>query len=227
MAGFIDKSGLLVHWKGRFSPSLPAKIPPREKGWRTSGKHGAGWKAEIERRGVRTNKTFETKAAAVAWAGQKEAEIMAGHRGEIPNLTVSERYSSATRGLRAQEGEALGADTPEGSRTRSTGLGKLRQLDTPHVSAWQERRLKAVSSASVRRERNLLNNVFEIARKEWKWLAKNPFVVRQLLEPGSNRQSCRSGLALPTLPLILRVPDEQGEPSPVFQLFSTHAPILP
>jgi hypothetical protein len=27
----------------------------------------------------------------------------------------------------------------------------------------------------VRRERNLLNNVFEIARKEWKWLGKNPF----------------------------------------------------
>jgi integrase len=28
----------------------------------------------------------------------------------------------------------------------------------------------------VRRERNLLNNVFEIARKEWRWLTKNPFV---------------------------------------------------
>jgi integrase len=52
---------------------------------------------------------------------------------------------------------------------------RLRQLDSPHVAAWQERRLKAVSSASVRRERNLLNNVFEIARKEWKWVGKNPF----------------------------------------------------
>jgi integrase len=28
----------------------------------------------------------------------------------------------------------------------------------------------------VRRERNLLNNVFEIARKEWKWILANPFV---------------------------------------------------
>ena len=54
-------------------------------------------------------------------------------------------------------------------------LVRLRQLDTPHVSEWQKRRLEAVSGASVRRERNLLNNVFEIARKEWKWLARNPF----------------------------------------------------
>lgn len=53
---------------------------------------------------------------------------------------------------------------------------KLRQLDTPHLSDWQTRRLQAVSSASVRRERNLLNNVFEVARKEWKWLRVNPFV---------------------------------------------------
>lgn len=27
----------------------------------------------------------------------------------------------------------------------------------------------------MRRERNLLNNVFEIARKEWRWLTVNPF----------------------------------------------------
>jgi len=52
---------------------------------------------------------------------------------------------------------------------------KLRQLDSPHVSDWQQRRLEAISGASVRRERNLLNNAFEIAVKEWKWLRRNPF----------------------------------------------------
>lgn len=52
---------------------------------------------------------------------------------------------------------------------------RLRQLDTPHVSEWQRRRLEAVSGASVRRERNLLNSVFEVGINEWKWLGKNPF----------------------------------------------------
>ncbi len=152
-------------------------------------KHGSGWKAEIERRGVRANKTFETKAAAVAWAGQKEAEIMAGHRGETPNLTAQalfDRYvSDVSKGKKGERWE----------RIRLKALGrdplasvKLRQLDTPHVSAWQERRLRAVSSASVRRERNLLNNVFEIARKEWKWIAKNPFVGVRRPKDGKPRK---------------------------------------
>ena len=140
-------------------------------------RHGSGWQACIERRGVVKARTFETKAAAVAWAGTVEAEIMAGHRGEVPNLTVQallERYSREVserkKGKRWEQIrlKALGRDL--------LASVKLRQLDSPHVSAWQERRLKAVSSASVRRERNLLNNVFEIARKEWRWLQKNPFM---------------------------------------------------
>jgi integrase len=48
-------------------------------------------------------------------------------------------------------------------------------LDAPHVADWQHRRLQTVSGASTRRERNLLNHAFEIARKEWPWLSKNPF----------------------------------------------------
>ena len=136
-----------------------------------------GWRAEVFRRGIRKSQSaFKTKAAAVAWAGRVESEIMAGVRGEIPNLTVQallDRYkakvSSKKKGRRWEEIrlDALGRDELASVR--------LRVLDSPHVAAWQERRLDAVSSASVRRERNLLNNVFEIARKEWKWIAKNPF----------------------------------------------------
>jgi len=142
----------------------------------TFSKYGEGWRAQIARRGIRKSATFPSKGAAVAWAGQIEAEIMAGVRGEIPNLTVKallERYerevSAHKKGRRWEviRLRAMGRDP--------LALARLRQLDAPHVADWQQRRLKAVSAASVRRERNLLNNVFEIARKEWKWLAKNPF----------------------------------------------------
>lgn len=136
-----------------------------------------GWRAEVFRQGIRRTKSaFPTKAAAVAWAGQVEAEIMAGERGEIPDKTVGdllERYkvkvSSHKKGRRWEEIRltAMGRD-----RIASV---RLRSLGSHHVSDWQERRLEAVKSASVRRERNLLNNAFEIARKEWKWLRKNPF----------------------------------------------------
>lgn len=126
--------------------------------------------------GVYDSETFSSKQAAKAWATRREAEIMGGQRGELPNLTVAallERYSEEVsahkKGKRWEQIrlEALGRD-----RLASV---RLKDLDAPHASDWQKRRLESVSSASVRRERNLLNNVFEIARKEWKWLRKNPF----------------------------------------------------
>jgi integrase len=134
------------------------------------------WQVQIYRRGIRKSGSFPSKGAAVAWAGREEAEIMAGARGEIPNLTVQAllvRYEKeVSPGKKGYRWETIRLDLIGRDRVSQV---KLRQLDAPHVSDWQQRRLQEVSGASVRRERNLLNNVFEIARKEWKWLTKNPF----------------------------------------------------
>lgn len=139
-----------------------------------------GWRAEVCRRGVRKSQSaFKTKAAAVAWAGRIEADIVAGVRGEIPNLTVQDLFDRYKREVsvakKGRRWEEIRLDALQGSTL--AGI-RLRQLDTPHVAAWQVERLKAVSGASVRRERNLLNNVFNIAVIEWKWLSKNPFGER-------------------------------------------------
>lgn len=134
------------------------------------------WQVQVFRRGVRRSASFQAKGAAVAWAGRQESEIMAGVRGEVPNLTVLalvnryEKEVSAHKRGRRWESIRLAH-----LRLDRLALVKLRQLDTPHVADWQQRRSQTVSSATVRRERNLLNNVFEIGRKEWKWLSKNPF----------------------------------------------------
>lgn len=134
-----------------------------------------GWRAEVYRRGVRDSASgFPTKAAAVAWAGQREAEIMAGVRGEIPNLTVQallDRYLPVSAKKKGARWEAIRLKAIGRDRIAQV---RLRALDTPHVEAWQERRLSAVSEASVRRERNLLNNVFNTGIR-WRWLKSNPF----------------------------------------------------
>ena len=134
------------------------------------------WQAQIARKGVRRSKAFPSKGAAQSWAGQQEAEIMAGERGEIPNLTVAallQRYAKeVSRGKKGERWEVIRLTALERDRIASV---RLRTLDSPHVADWQQRRLQAISAASVRRERNLLNNVFEIARKEWRWLKRNPF----------------------------------------------------
>jgi integrase len=148
-----------------------------------------GWRAEVFRRGVRRSESgFRTKAAAVAWAGRTESEIMAGVRGEVPNLTVLalfERYEKEVSAhKKGQRWESIRLKALGRDRLASV---RLRHLDSPHVAEWQERRLQAVSGASVRRERNLLNNVFEIARKEWRWLGKNPFEGVRRPKDGKSR----------------------------------------
>lgn len=139
-------------------------------------RHGNGWQAEVFKRGVRRAQTFESKGAARAWAHQLEAEIMAGIRGEIPNLTFAALLKRYAREVSARKKgarwEAIRLDALERDRIAQV---RLRHFGPAHVSDWRERRLQAVSGASVRREWNLLSHVCTYAVREWGWLKVNPF----------------------------------------------------
>lgn len=165
------------------------------------------WQVQIFRRGIRRSDSFPSKGAAIAWAGVQEAEIMAGVRGEIPNLTVKallERYErEVTPGKKGRRWESIRLQALQRDPLADV---RLRQLDTPHVAEWQKRRLKAVAGASVRRERNLLNNVFNVAIDEWKWLRKNPFGERGkgLRRPKDSRPRDRIASPAEQAKLLLR-----------------------
>src|SRR5256885_4295184 len=49
-----------------------------------------GWRAEVERAGIRRTATRATKAEAQGWAVAEEAAILAGARGEFPRRTLAE-----------------------------------------------------------------------------------------------------------------------------------------
>lgn len=149
-----------------------------------------GWRAQIARHGIRRSAIFPSKTAAVAWAGRIESEIMAGVRGEIPNLTFGtllQRYdrdvSSKKKGARW---ESVRLKALERDRIAQV---KIRQFGPPHVSDWRERRLKDVSGASVRREWNLLSHVCTYAVREWGWLKTNPF--KGLARPAGGKPRSR------------------------------------
>lgn len=140
---------------------------PYKKGW---------WRAQVARRGVRDSEVFPSKGAAIAWAGTREAEIMAGVRGEIPNLTVQALFDRYLKEIaKVKKGERWERIRLQASGFARIAQVRLRALDSPHVVEWQKERLQAVSEATVRRERNLLNHIFQLAIKEWRWLTKNPF----------------------------------------------------
>lgn len=139
-------------------------------------KRGKTWRVEIERNGIRESETFRSKGEAQAWASKRESEILDGDRTSVPNLTLGDLFSRYAKEV---------SPTKKGAKweqVRLTLLGRdriaqvrLRDLSAAHLSDWQKRRLEVVSGASVRRERNLLNNALEIARKEWGWVRQNPF----------------------------------------------------
>jgi integrase len=146
-----------------------------------------GWRAQVNRNGVRESRTFETKAAATLWAASREAEILTVKRGGIPRKTFGEaleRYRdeiSPTKKGCAFEVKRLNAflrDFPH--------LAKLpaSEIDGAHLSEWRDARLKVVTRGSVQRDINLLSNVFTIARDEWKWCRDTPF--RGFRAPGDN-----------------------------------------
>jgi integrase len=165
----------------------------------TFRKSGSGWRAEVYRRGIRRSSTHPTKAAAIAWAGRVEADILGGARGDIPKRTFGElliRYAKeVSPGKKGARWESI----------RIALLGRdalakvsLRELDTIHVAEWRDRRLQDVSGASVRREWNLLSHACNIAVREWRWLRSNPFagVRRPKGAQSRNRLASDAELAL-------------------------------
>lgn len=144
------------------------------------------WRAQVARAGVRASDSFPTKSAAQQWAVQREAEILALKRGELPKKTVRQaldRYaaeeSPKKRGAR-WELLRIGAFKREPWADRW-----LAALTASDIAAWRDRRLLGVTPASVQRDFNLLRAIFTVARKEWRWLDDDP--MASVTNPGSSR----------------------------------------
>lgn len=143
-----------------------------------------GWRAQVYRRGVRESKTFPTKRQAQDWASRREYELANWQAvaGAMPFSDLLDRYarevSPAKRGHRWEviRLEMLSRDP--------IARVKVRDLSAQDFAAWRDRRLRAVSAGTVRREWALLSGVPGVARREWGALSHNPLEgVRKPPEP--------------------------------------------
>jgi integrase len=154
----------------------------------TYRKRGSTWRAEIAKNGARLSGTFESKAEAVAWAREKEAEL--GRGGMIAPSANKKTFADA---LRRYQQEV--SPTKRGARWEILRLAVIVKLEwtserigrvTPdHVAKWRDGRLETVKPSTVNRELNLISAVFEHARREWKWIVINP--VRDVRRPTNPR----------------------------------------
>jgi integrase len=136
-------------------------------------KRSGSWRAIVKRKGFdRITRTFDTKAAAEAWARQIEGEIDRGgyvSKKEAENTTLSEaldRYerevSSGKKGHRREKTRILiWKNHPLAKRF----LASIRGSD---MASYRDERMKAgYASNTIRLELAIVSHLFKIARKEW------------------------------------------------------------
>jgi integrase len=150
-------------------------------------KRGAtGWEAQIRMRGwPQLARTFKTKADAVQWASEREAEMRRGTFVDTTSLRSMSLHDLLQRYLDQVTPNKKGADV-EGYRLRALMREPMAKLTLDRVNAsvicdWREARRRAVKGDTVRREMNLLSSVFGYAASEWQLPLTNP--VKGLQRP--------------------------------------------
>jgi hypothetical protein len=165
---------------------VPGAVP-------TISPHGKGWRAQIRRLGFPPlSRTFRTKAQAWSWAEKAERELLSGQYVGPVKHTLQDAFdkyeqevSPTKRGGRWESYRLLS----EPFQKAAMASRAISTVTAAEISAWRDWRLLAVSGATVRREMNLMESVFEIARKEWRWISVNPLKdVKKPPNPRSRRR---------------------------------------
>lgn len=177
-------------------------------------KRSGGWRAEIAKLGIRDSQTFDTKAAAVAWATSREAEIIAqnGKSRTTVSMTLSEALKRYKRDVSpAKSGERWEVLRLDKFDRELEWVGELMSsITSEQIARWRDSRLTKVQSSTVRREMTLLSSVFEIARTEWRACLVNP--VRDAKRPSNMPHRERRVAASETNALLNRLGYVEGQP---------------
>lgn len=131
------------------------------------------WQAQVCVNGKRRAKTFIQKAEAKRWALQQEIAFQAGET-LVEAITLGELMDRYVR-ERAVQKHNIKYDTVKAKWFAKTSIGTLLLADlTPDVlKQFQDERLAAISTASVKREFTLLRSALNYA-VERNWLPSNP-----------------------------------------------------
>lgn len=159
------------------------------------------WQAQVRRRGVAPRaKSFDTKADALRWAQDLEAE--ANRSGWQADTRLAEkttlrelltRYcAEVTPGKRGAVSEASRINSILRCPISHRMLAKLTSSD---VATYRDERLKTVAPATVVRELNTISHAIEVATREWGiWVPRNPVkLVRRPPVPRGRTRRLKKG----------------------------------
>lgn len=153
-----------------------------------------GWRAQIDRRGVRASQVLDTKAKAVAWAGEVEAAIMNGtYRAPGAEPTTAAEMTVGDLFTRFAEKVSPKRHKPRWEQNRINAFirdhpalaGTRLSECTPALFAdWRDERVKQVKTSTVTRDMGFFSVIFTTARDEWGLIEKSPLTkVRRPKDP--------------------------------------------
>jgi len=160
----------------------------------TFRKRGSRWQAQIRRLGQKPlSKTFTNKRDAEAWARQTEAALERGEPWQDQISPVTLLLKDALRRYCAEITPAK-----RGAAAETYRIGKmmraplanmqLANIGVRDIAIYRDQRLRHVSNDSVRKEMQILRQVFELARTEWGYgIGVNPLAQVRLPQPGAAR----------------------------------------
>ena len=133
-----------------------------------------GWRCQVYVNGTRKSKTFTSKTEARDWGKRLEVEL--SDKTTTPGHTFGEAINKYLESVSSKkDGEQWEIRRLEVMRGMLGDNTPLAEIDTPQIARWRDDRLKVVSASTVIREANLLRNLFNVARAEWRWLEHEPF----------------------------------------------------
>lgn len=136
-------------------------------------KHTKGYRCHVQKNGVRKSAVWETKREATEWGRVVEAELSAPavQGGHLFGAAVARYLDTVSSKKEGERWERFRLNV----MLDHFGDVPLSAIDTPQIAEWRDARLKQVTASTVVREANLLRNLFNLARKEWKWMDHAPF----------------------------------------------------
>jgi len=152
------------------------------------------WRAQVKAHGQRESKSFSTKALAIRWAADKEAqfehEATAGPERLKTLADVLSRYrDEVTPSKRGARAERTRIDAVIRHYPGLVSI-KLAALTPERLGQWRDERLTEVKKATVTRYMTVLTSALEHARREWRWLKVNP--MRDVKRPGGTKHRERT-----------------------------------
>jgi integrase len=148
------------------------------------GRYRDGWRAQLQRDGIRKSKTFATKRLAQAWVVEQESKETLAQ-----SVSLSQAITRYVNEVSIHKRDAV-----ESERRRLDAMLEffgdvpLDSITPDDIGRWRTVRLQKVTGSTILRDSGLYRNLFRVAMNEWQAIKSNPFTGVRLPKAEPPRQ---------------------------------------